>query len=282
MYFWRSLTVFLVLIAVCSQPAFGTAPSEWFERGQALLAGGDLHGTLTAYAEAVRGDRGNQAYLQEFMIVRRAIALEQMLSQEEEAQRWLQVAQALRAFYVDKGLQTQALEVDTQIHARQNNGSSAIQLAETQLALNMNDAAEKVLRALGPQKATATSQALLAVAKSRQGKSAEARLIAQKTASPPESGPGTLYSMARMHAAVGNTQDSLLMLARCFEATPPSRLATLKSHAKQCPEFASMASSPSFRDVLQTESKIPESKCSAGSSCAGCPMRGKCPSARGQ
>jgi hypothetical protein len=28
--------------------------------------------------------------------------------------------------------------------------------------------------------------------------------------------------------------------------------------------------------VLRTESKVPESKCSGGTSCSNCPMRGKC------
>ena len=39
---------------------------------------------------------------------------------------------------------------------------------------------------------------------------------------------------------------------------------------------ADMTSSAAFAQVLQTKSKVPESKCSGGSSCSTCPMRGNC------
>ena len=45
-----------------------------------------------------------------------------------------------------------------------------------------------------------------------------------------------------------------------------------RKHAVESPEFAAIAPSNEFRAVLQTESKRAESKCSGGSSCAGCPM----------
>jgi hypothetical protein len=88
--------------------------------------------------------------------------------------------------------------------------------------------------------------------------------------------------VARANVSVGNDNQALDLLTRCFEATPPSRLEVLKSHARKTPEFVSLASTPQFAEVLKTESKIAESKCSGGSSCAGCPMRGQCASSQGQ
>jgi ferredoxin len=71
-------------------------------------------------------------------------------------------------------------------------------------------------------------------------------------------------------------------LTSCFAAVPPSRLDELKNHARKCSEFAGVASSPAFAQALQTQSKVAESKCSGGSSCSTCPMRGNCEHGQGK
>jgi tetratricopeptide (TPR) repeat protein len=273
------MPVLLAVLAAGCSAVLADVASESFERGKALLAKGSLHAALGAYADAVRADRDNQAYLQEFMLVRQAVALEQAFAREKESGRWLQTAQALRSFYVRNGVYAKALRIDQQIHKRQDTESSALQLAETQLAMGKCVDAEQVLSALGPER-TRAAQAMLAVALARQDKLDEARRLAKSITAPTFCDPGTLYSIARMRAAVGDTTECLAVLTRCFQATPPSRLETLKDHAKKSPEFSAMASTASFQAVLQTDSMVPESKCSGGASCAGCPMRRQCPSIR--
>ena len=81
---------------------------------------------------------------------------------------------------------------------------------------------------------------------------------------------------ARLHAAVRSNEEALKLLTRCFESLAPSRLPGFKDHAKKTPEFATFISTAAFQQVLLTESKIAESKCSGGSRCATCPMRGNC------
>ena len=108
----------------------------------------------------------------------------------------------------------------------------------------------------------------------------EAQRIAASIAPPVNAGPDTLYAIARMHAAVGNDQAALSTLRRCLESVPPSRLGDWKSRAKQCADFASLTASTGFQEVLQTSSKVVESACSGGSSCATCPMRGGCSNGR--
>jgi len=174
------------------------------------------------------------------------------------------------------------LVVDKKSHARFNTASSAGLLAETQLAMGRNAEALEVLAALTPEKSTTVTQALLAIAMTRQGRLDESRKIAEETAGSHSRDPGTLYTLARMQASVGNQDAALKLLTRCFEAVPPSRLDNLKAHAKQCPEFADLAASDSFATVLRTVSKVAESKCSGGSSCAGCPMRGNCAKSQGK
>ena len=142
--------------------------------------------------------------------------------------------------------------------------------------------ASRVLSELSPKKTTAATQALLGIALARQGRVDEARKISERIDLSDSADPGTLYSLARMHAIVGNDGEALELLTRSFEAVPPSRLDNLKTHAKHSPEFDALGSTDRFARVLKTKSKVAESKCSGGSSCAGCPMRGKCPKSQGK
>jgi hypothetical protein len=154
-------------------------------------------------------------------------------------------------------------------------------LAETQLALDQNAAAVKTL-SLEPREATEMTQALLGIALARSGKAESAKQIAEKLLLPADAGPIVTYAAARLHAATGNPAKAVGLLTACFEAVAPSQLEGFKSHAKQCPEFAVIASNSDFARALETKSKVPESKCSGGSSCAGCPMSGKCPRSQGK
>jgi len=204
------------------------------------------------------------------------------LGQERDFRRWYRTARSLRSFYVSEGIYSEALDVDKRLHAKLNSASSAAQLAETQLAMGKNAEAASVLRALGPSKSTVNTQALLGIALAKQGQTSEAREIAAGIVPSDSADTGTLYSLARMHAVVGNHDQALSALTRCFEGVPPSRLGDFKSHASGNPEFAALASTDGFAEALRTKSKVVESQCRGGSSCSGCPMRGQCASSGGR
>lgn len=278
--FLRTLVVLTPLVLPIA--ALAATPAESYERGKSRLSEGDLRGALKEYADAARAAPENDGYLREFMLVRNAVLLKQNLTRSTDEKQWLQTAQALRSFYVTHGLLELALELDKQIHGKRDTAYSAMQLAETQLVLNRNADAEEVLSKLGPGRSTPASQALLAVAQARQGKMDEARGIIKAAASPDDKGPGTLYSFARMYAVTGDTKTSLTLLTSSFESTPPSTLELFRRHARKCPDFASISKSPDFQQALKTESKVHESECSGGSSCASCPMRGQCSSGASQ
>ena len=264
------------LALFCSATAHAETGEQAFARGNTLLEKGSFQEALQAYSTAVRAERTNQEYGQQFMLVRRVIALREALAREQDAQRWLKIAQSVRSFYISQGIYSEALSVDEKTHARLNTASSAGQLAETQLAMGRDAEASSVLSSLPPEKATTATQALLGIAVARQGRVDEAQSIGEAIARSDSSDPGTLYSLARLQAVVGNHGAAFGLLTRCFEAVPPSRLKDLKTHAKQTPELAALASTDGFAAALQTKSKVAESKCSGGSSCAGCPMRGGC------
>ena len=279
-YVWICLVVAAVLIS----PTLARADSaqEAFADGEALLVRADFQGALEAFARAARADRSNQEYLQHYAMVRQVVALRDRLATEQDPQRWEYVARGLHAFYVSQGIYNEALTLDRKIHARLNTAYSAALLAETQLAMDMNAQAAQVLAALDAAKQTAATRALHGLALARQAKTDEARNVARELELPKDADPGTVYGAARLHAAVGNAEHALGLLTRCFESVPPSRLDALKSHVRQSPDFVSVASTAEFAEVLKTESKVPESQCSGGSRCAGCPMRGKCSHSQGR
>jgi len=270
------LVATFVFSATLSQTALAETAEETFNRGNELLRSGEFQQALDAYLAAARADKSNQQYSQQFMLLRQVIALRKKLESEKNTQRWRNTAQSLRAFYVSQGMYPQALAMDRRINDKLKTTASASQLAETLLAMSKMSEAEKVLKELDSEKSTPSTQALLSIAVARQERVEEAKKIAQAVSQPPKAGSRTLYTLARMHAIVGDHDKALAELTGCLENVAPSKAAGFKAHAKQTPEFADLASTDRFATALKTKSKVPESKCSGGSSCAGCPSRGNC------
>ena len=88
----RAIGITLLFATTISLTTFVSAESARsgasYDRGNRLLALGQLQGALAAYAEAAQGDRTNATYMQQFTLVRRALVLKQSLRQEQNLQRW--------------------------------------------------------------------------------------------------------------------------------------------------------------------------------------------------
>ncbi len=251
--------------------------SEAFARGKSLLETGDFDSALGAFAAAARSDLDNDSYRQQYGLVRRIVDLRKRLEGEKDPQRWEYTARALHAFYVDQGLYGQAAGIGRKIHEKVNTSASAMLLAETELAMKSNADAEKMLAALDKDgKSTPSTRALWGVALARLGKTAEAKKLAQSVVTTEDAGPQMTYALARLQAVTGSADAALASLQKCFESLPASRLENFKEHAKLCPDFAAIATTAKFAKVMATESQACESKCSGGSGCSGCPMRGDC------
>lgn len=280
----KQTAIGLVTAAVIAISAIAHAETaaESFVKGEKLLVKGEFGTALQSYAAAARADQSNQEYVQHYAMVRRIVDLRGRLDAEKKPQQWEYTARALRSFYVNERIYPELLKLDQAIHAKLNSAESAAMLAETQLAMDQNAAAVQTLSALEPSKKTAMAQLLLGIALGRSRKADQAKGIAENVTLPKDAGPTVTYTAARLYAATGDSAKATALLKACFEGTLPSQLDGFKSHAKTCAEFAAIASTPEFAAVMKTESKVPESKCSGGSSCAGCPMRGKCPKSQGK
>ena len=80
----------------------------------------------------------------------------------------------------------------------------------------------------------------------------------------------------------GDPKASLAALTRSFELTPSGQLDALKVEATECKDFRAFASDAGFTEVLKTQSKVKESKCSMGPACGKCPRRAKCAGESGE
>jgi tetratricopeptide (TPR) repeat protein len=280
----KSLMAGWVVAALLAVPGLARAESaqESFAKGETLLAKADFSAALEAFSAAARADRTNQEYMQHYAMVRRVISLRTRFESEQDPQQWEYLARALRAFYASERIYPEILALDQKLHARLNNAESAVMLAETQLSMEQNAEAVKTLSSLPAGQADAASRALLGIALARTGKRDETKQIAAAFALPEGAGPGLAYAAARLHGAAGDAAKALQLLKTCLEAVPASRQEGFQTHARTCPEFAAMASTADFAAALATPSKVHESKCSGGSSCAGCPMSGKCPKSQAQ
>lgn len=270
------IALFGVWMAVAGSIQAGPA-DESFATGNSLVAEGKLDEALKAYATAARADAANESYRQKFTLLRQVIELKRRLPVEKNAERWGQMAMSLYGFYAENGLLADALAIACQMHARQGDSDSAAMVAETALMMKKPNIAAETLSKLDAAKHSPVSRALLGIALAQQGKKDEAKRAAAALRILADDGPAALYAAARLQAVTGDSATALATLKTCFESVLPSRLDEFKQHAKECGEFASVAKSADFAAVLKTESKVAESKCSSGSSCAGCPMRGKCP-----
>ena len=104
-------------IALCwCAPIWADSAEQAFAEGRTLLAKGDLRGALKAYATAAQTDRANEAYVQQFLLVRQVVVLQDSLDKESDAARRTQLGQSLRAFYASQGLFDRALPIDRELH----------------------------------------------------------------------------------------------------------------------------------------------------------------------
>ncbi len=274
-----SLCSSLALLALAGFARAETA-AEAYARGNAMLRQGEYQQALGAFAQAARTERDNREYLSRYMMVRQIMQLQKGLETETNPARWEYFARALEHFYRTERMHDEALALSRRKFDRLKDARSAAALAETQLAMSKPADALATLESLGDEQAAPATKSLQAIALAHLDRMEEARQVAQTVELPEQAGPGVLYSAARMYAATGFADRAVETLRRCFEQVPAGQLEAFKDHSRNCADFAGLAPTAQFASVLKTVSKIPESKCSGGRTCAGCPMRGKCPSSQ--
>jgi len=274
----KSTLICIAVLLIGSQTAWCETARETFGRAETLLSKSDFSGALKAYAEASRAAPDNEEYRQKFLLVRRVIVTRKQIAQESDPAKWRYLAKALHSFYSANRIYDELLTLDQQMHAIFGTSATAMTLAETHIAMDDYEAAAKTLRDLETDQVSDASNVLLGIALAHLNKKDEAKAIADDLLLPEDTSPRKLYNAARLHGMLGEAEKAAEYLVGCFQSLPPSRIDAFKDHAKGCVEFESIIETDAFKTAMTTESPIHESACSGGSSCAGCPLRGNCPS----
>jgi hypothetical protein len=118
--------------------------------------------------------------------------------------------------------------------------------------------------------------ALHGIAQARLGRLEPARASARGISALEGAPAAVLYHAARLQALVRERDAAVALLARAFQATPPSGQPGLRDRVRACPDFSGVAGEASFATALAAASTVPESKCSMGPSCGSCPRAKAC------
>lgn len=272
--------VVLAAVPALARPAEDAARA--FANGKALLAKVKFDEALQAFGTAAKADASNQEYRQAYAVLRQVIRMREEIEKKQDPDQWVSMARALRTFYHDHRIYSESLPLDRRIHEEHLAPDSAAMLAETLLALGKNAEAAETLSNVDKKETTPRTNVLLGLSLARQGRIDEAKAVARKANVKDDAGPGVFYELACLRALTGDPKASLEALTRSFELTPPSRLDTCKAEAKECKDFSAVANTTDFTDVLKTQSKVKESKCSKGPGCGKCPRRAKCAGKSGE
>lgn len=249
---------------------------EAFAQGREFIAQGEIDEALAAFKKAARSERGNEEYAQWYALLRQVVQLRKKLPSERDGEKWLSGAAALHAFYHENGLFAESLPLDRERLGRAPSPESAVMLAKTQLALQMNSETANMLESLVPDSQTPHTRVLHALALARMGQLDRAKAMVSDAEQGDFEAPDYFLDLARAQVELGQPQDALRAVRRSIELTPLSRLEDHKALLNSSADFASLAGTTAFAEVMKTSSTVKESPCSGGSGCGKCPKRAKC------
>ena len=250
--------------------------SQLYDQGVQLRSEGDLAGAARAFQAAARADRSNETYREAYLTLWRVMSLRKSLAETTDPQEWVQKVAPLRAYYYEHGLYREALPLDRGVHERQPGPASTVALAQTLVQLGVDDEAATLLQALPEDQQTTHARALAGIAWARLGRAGDAQKLAEACQLEDGDSAEVAFDAARLQSLLGREEAALKALAGAFERTLPSRLEVLRARANACADLTGLRGGDAYAKVLLTESKVPESKCSSGSSCGKCPNRAGC------
>ncbi len=250
--------------------------ADYKAQAEALLAKADFDGALEVYGKAAKADTTNTECREAYAVLRRVIKMREAVEKETNPERLAAMTSALRSFYYEREIYSEALALDQKTFEREKSADSAADLAHTHLQMGQTAEAETTIARIAADQMTPDLLLLKAIAVARQGRTDEAKAVLADFKVPENPSPALFYNLACAHAQAGDAEAALKWLVQAFENIPPSRLETFKAQASTDKDLAPLKDNPGFAVALKTESKVKESGCSGGTSCGNCPSRAKC------
>lgn len=272
--------VLCTTLAFADEPAAKTPAETAYAAGQAALVKADFDSALKSFIQAAKLDPNAPEFTREAVLLRRIVDLRGQLGRIKDDARWQKAAESLYAYYSDRGCTPAATEMAAALNKRVPSAASANRYARTLLDTGEAQQARAVLEAIPDDQADLHSRVLHALALTRLDEREAAEKALQRIAIPMEVTRELNYDAARLNATLGHWDSAERLLRKFFQATPPSRLVAARAQTKACVDFASVAETEGFHNVLRTASKCSESSCSSGGSCGQCPSRSSCSGAQ--
>jgi tetratricopeptide (TPR) repeat protein len=269
----RVIAVAIVGLIVLAVPALADVDED-VAAARTCLQKADFDGAIKAYESAAQSAGKDSEYALEARLIHRVVGLRGRLEQTKDTETWLKLAQALRTFYVDRQVYSEALPIDRRIHELKPSQETTAELARTLLRLDRPQDAQQALETVAIAERTLPLTVLVAIAQARQGDLALARIAADEPVQG-ELTPAQWLDRAQLLALVDHQDEALAALKQSLEATHPARITFVRTSLAACPDFKSV-DADALKQTLATESTIKVSSCSSGSSCGNCPSRSSC------
>ncbi len=238
---------------------------------------------VTAYAQAARKNPTDAYYRNQFALLRSVAKMQAALASETLPEKWKTSAEPVRTYLYSRGFYQAALAVDQAAYEKFKDLPSAVQKLESLLMVGQATHAQSFVQSLNPTTGTAVPsrwQTLRLVAMAHTGRAPEALAATADVKINPQDNLNGLFDVARICKAAGKTDEALSALRLFLEHTVPSEMATSQNMITLCADFKDLQDKEAFKSVLATPSKVSQSGCSGGSSCATCALKDKCASSK--
>lgn len=266
----------LTLLLIASPATAENDAGSLFDQAKASLEKADFDGAAALMEKAAAADPDNQEYAQELRLLQRVMKIRSRLDMQAAPEKWEKTARSLRSYYYTNKIYSEALVIDQACYEKLKDADTASRVGKTMLTMEKNEDAAAFLDALPAELKSDRSEVLRGIACARLGKTDDAGKIAAAMTDMKEPSPVQCYERACLSSLVSQQAAAAKMLVQAFESTPQSRLDEFKQYVKDSTDLAAFYKTPMVAKVMETKSKVVESKCSGGSSCGSCPSRGGC------
>ncbi len=293
----KKIVLCLLLLFVCGAEVYGHAAKQEVVKDDTivklerqaleLVEKDDFDSALKLFAGYARSNTENSYYKDQYSILRRVIKMKKLIDSALAAadhngqtqEKLKEYAQAIRAYYYEKGYYTQAVKLDNQILELNYSAQSVANYLESLVIINDNVLADQLSAAnIGSEETGVDFKIMQALLDARNGYSDKAVATIDSMKFSAELYPRCLVYCAAIYKIAGQDNNACSSIVKALENTAPTQMSTTRILIEKLSDLDSIRTTEQYVSALQTESKVYQSGCTGGSSCNSCSLKGSCPS----